>query len=324
MMYRYRGKELSRLNRYEYFSTVKVMKVKASATDKKCKQGRKRNRQFAFDNPEISIRLSHFQVLRSKQCTLKLVRNPPPHPGPKPADEESAKVKKAWQKRADRFALFYLLLMRPETDLYSHEQENKYRYNWSEFVTFVQNLKRKGAPAIDQKRYIAMKTFAHGWKTSPRDRAILKLYRNRNRTMWTDDEKKHHNRLLGITKAKARRELDDLDLLRSLQGGIIDKPQLPAGTQRRILSQVAQGNKIADHIREFGRSLPETGADVPGMSAAANENGTEQGGGRCTVTTAKGCPKLAESIKSAKPSRELSQAPGPSSGEQTKRERVLS
>ena len=218
--------------------------------------------------------------------------------------------------------------MRPETDLYSYKQENQYRYNWSEFITFVQKLKNdsesKNALAIDQMRYISMKTFAHGWKTSPRDRAILKLYRNRNRTMWTDDEKKHHNRLLGITKAKSRRELDDFDLLRSLQGGIIDKPQLPAGTQRRILSQVAQGNKIADHIREFGRSLPETGADVPGMSAAANENGTEQGGGRCTVTTAKGCPKLAESIKSAKLSQELSQAPGPSSGEQTKRECVFS
>ena len=169
-----------------------------------------------------------------------------------------------------------------------------------------------------------MKTFAHGWKTSPRDRAILKLYRNRNRLIWTDDERKHHNHLSGITKAKSRRELDDLDLLRSLQGGIIDKPQLPAGTQRRILSQVAQGNKIADHIREFGRSLPETGAEVPGMSAAANENGTERVGDRCTVTTAKSYPKLAESIKSAKPSRALSQAPGPSSGERTKHDRVLS
>ena len=328
MMYRYRGKELSHLSRYEYYSVVKVIKVKASATDKKCKKGRKRNRQFAFDNPNMLISLSHFQVLRSKQCTLKLVRNPPPHPGPKPADKESTKLKKAWQKRADRFALFYLLLMRPETDLYSYKQENQYRYNWSEFITFVQKLKNdsesKNALAIDQMRYISMKTFAHGWKTSPRDRAILKLYRNRNRTMWTDDEKKHHNRLLGITKAKSRRELDDFDLLRSLQGGIIDKPQLPAGTQLRILSQVAQGNKIADHIREFGRSLPETGADVPGMSAAANENGMEQGGGRCTVTTAEGCPKLADSIKSAKPSREVSQAPGPSSGEQTKRECVFS
>ena len=327
MMYRYRGKELSCLSRYEYFTNVKVIKVKASATNKKSTRGRKKNRQFAFDNPNILIRLTHFQVLRSKQCTLKLVRNPPPHPGPKPADKESAKVTKAWQKRADRFALFYLLLMRPETALYSHEQENKYRYNWSEFVTFVQELKhnasRDKAPEIDKKRYITMKTFAHGWYTSPRDRAILKLYRNRNRTIWTDDERKHHNRLLGRSKDKSRRELDDLDLLRCLHEGIIDKPQLSAGTQRRILSQMVQGNNIAEHIRVFGRSLPDTEAEVPGTSAAANEDGAERVGGRCTVTTVKGCPKLAESIKSAKPSRELSQAPGPSSGEQTKHERVL-
>ena len=327
MMYRYRGKELLRLSRYKYYSVVKVIKVKASATDKKCKKSRKRNRQFAFDNPNILIRLSHFQVLRSKQCTLKLVRNPPPHPGPKPADKESAKLKKAWQKQADRFALFYLLFMRPETDLYSYKQENQYRYNWSEFITFVQKLKNdsesKNALAIDQMRYISMKTFAHGWKTSPRDRAILKLYRNRNRTMWTDDEKKHHNRLLGITKAKSRRELDDFDLLRSLQGGIIDKPQLPAGTQRRILSQVAQGNKVAEHMREFGRSLPETRAEVLGMSAAVDENSAERVGGQCTVTTANSYPKLAESLKSAKPSRELSGAPDPSLGEQTKSDWVL-
>ena len=141
-MYRYRGKELSYLSRYEYFCTIKVIKVKDSATDRKSKQGRKKNTHFAFDNPKISIRLTHFQVLRSKQCTLKLVRNPPPHPGPKPTNKESTKVIKAWKKRANKFALFYLLLMRPETALYSHKQENKYRYNWSEFVKFVKKLKR--------------------------------------------------------------------------------------------------------------------------------------------------------------------------------------
>ena len=150
-MYRYRGKELSCLSRYEYFCTIKVIKVKDSATDRKSKQGRKKNTHFAFDNPKISIRLTHFQVLRSKQCTLKLVRNPPPHPGPKPTNKESTKVIKAWKKRANKFALFYLLLMRPETALYSHKQENKYRYTWSEFVKFVKKIKHNNAPEIDKK-----------------------------------------------------------------------------------------------------------------------------------------------------------------------------
>ena len=150
-MYRYRGKELSCLSRYEYFCTIKVIKVKDSATDRKSKQGRKKNTHFAFDNPEISIRLTHFQVLRSKQCTLKLVRNPPPHPGPKPTNKESTKVIKAWKKRANKFALFYLLLMRPETALYSHKQENKYRYTWSEFVKYVKKIKHNNAPEIDKK-----------------------------------------------------------------------------------------------------------------------------------------------------------------------------
>ena len=58
MMYRYRGRELSGMNRYEYFCTVKVIKVKVSLTDKKSTRGRKSNKQYEFENEQMGIRMT--------------------------------------------------------------------------------------------------------------------------------------------------------------------------------------------------------------------------------------------------------------------------
>ena len=209
-----------------------------------------------------------------------------------------------------------MLLFRPETDLYSDKQENKYRYYWSEFVAFVKKIDDKKGPEIDAMRYDHMKTMARGWKTCPKVRAILKSYRNRNRTIWTDDERRHHNRMLGKVKSRSRREWDDLDLIRNIHEAVNDRPQLEAGTQRRILNQVAQGNKIADCMREFGKSLPDSEAEVPDKIATPAEKNTERESCRCSVPTADSFPQLAETIKTAKPVRKLSEAPGPKSSEQ--------
>ena len=66
-------------------------------------------------------------------------------------------------KKANRFALFYLLLFRPETELYSSAQtvKNTYDYEWPQFLDFVRYLKRKNSNEIDKMRYWAMMKFVH-------------------------------------------------------------------------------------------------------------------------------------------------------------------
>ena len=100
-------------------------------------------------------------------------------------------IHKAWRIKADRFALFYLLLFRPETELYSSAQtvKNTYDYEWPQFLDFVRYLKREDRNMIDELRYMTMMKFVHGWKTHYRDRIILRMHRNRSRTLWTDNEK---------------------------------------------------------------------------------------------------------------------------------------
>ena len=95
------------------------------------------------------------------------------------------------EKKANYFSLFYLLLFRPETKLYSSAQTVKdtYDYEWPQFLDFVHSLKRSKRE-IDKERYETMMKFVHGWKTRARDRIILRMHRHRSRTRWTDNEKK--------------------------------------------------------------------------------------------------------------------------------------
>jgi hypothetical protein len=100
-LYRYRGKELSKLSRFEHRTQVKVEKKTLDdddiSDDKKSNRGRKNSKGFEFASGFI-LQPSHVQKLRLKLCTLKLFGNPPPFPGNKPTDKESAEFSK-WKKR---------------------------------------------------------------------------------------------------------------------------------------------------------------------------------------------------------------------------------
>ena len=304
-MYRFRGEELSGMSRYEYFSAVKLVKAPKSSNEggKKGSRGRKKNSTYELENPDIDIRFDYVQVLRSKQCTLKLVSNPPPFPGLKPADNEGAKIQKAWRKKANRFSLFYLLLFRPETKLYSSAQTVKdtYDYEWPQFLDFVRYLKRS-KKEIDKERYETMMKFVHGWKTRSRDRIILRMHRNRSRTRWTDDEKKQHSAICGRMKTKQQKEYQDLDLMSSLLDGAIDRPQLGPAEQRRVWAQVCHGNRIQHMMTEFSNSLPAANNPEGENSSKTDPVST------CPypVTTNKCFPDMAAAIRSAKPTREES------------------
>ena len=139
-LYRYRGKSLKHLNRYEYVALVHV--EKKADNDGPKKAGRKKNLSFQFA-PGLDIDKNYHQVLNSKLLTQKFSRSPPSPPTAKPqfpdleesdtGYEDQYKTYKrdleAWREKADCFAHFYLTMFRPETKLYEKGQSNSYKYN---------------------------------------------------------------------------------------------------------------------------------------------------------------------------------------------------
>ena len=180
--------------------------------------------------------------------------------------------------------------------------KNTYDYEWPQFLDFVRYLKREDRNMIDELRYMTMMKFVHGWKTHYRDRIILRMHRNRSRTLWTDNEKKQHSAICGKMKIKHKKEYQDLDLMRNLLDGAIDRPQLGPGEQKRVWTQVCHGNKIQYMMAEFTNSLPA--ANNP-----EGENSNETNPAlSCPypVTTENSFPDMAAAIRSVKPTREES------------------
>eukprot|EP00956_Cyclotella_meneghiniana_P034858 scaffold108916_cov39-Cyclotella_meneghiniana.AAC.1 len=134
-LYANRGEQLKQLNRIEYYSVISVQKDRKETSELQephlqYKGGRKKSKRYRFSSA-LEIHANHHQALRSRQCTPNFFRNTPPHPGKEPIvgvnDVTEADVKR-WRKKADKFAEFYLMLFRPETDLYSSSQINNYSY----------------------------------------------------------------------------------------------------------------------------------------------------------------------------------------------------
>ena len=93
------------------------------------------------------------QLTRISQClfseidhgelvtTLEFFANPPPHPGQNLSQKDPEFDVIGWQKIADKFASYYLVLFRPEENLYEEGQANSYEYDWNALLQFVKELK---------------------------------------------------------------------------------------------------------------------------------------------------------------------------------------
>ena len=189
-LYRYRGKELSKLSRYEYRTQVKVEQKSKDDEEEmdgqnKPKRGRQKSKSFEFAKG-FELHASHIQKLRMKICTVKLYGNPPPFPGKQPEDIKSIAYKK-WRKKADRFGAYFLALFRPEEHLYEKGQVNNYMYTWEAFIQFQNDL--KNGSYIDRMRFRTMEGYMFAWRSNARDRTILSNYRERNRTIWSKTER---------------------------------------------------------------------------------------------------------------------------------------
>lgn len=194
MFYRCRGEELRMLNRLEYHSFVEVKRREKIKNELDDDNGRPSSREFSFGKgleeciggEGVGV---FFQYLRSKQCTPKFFSSPPRHPGRRPADDDMDSSKqKQWRNQADKFACNYLIMFRPEEDLYEDGQKCQYEYNWEAFVEFIRDLKSSDR-AIDHSRLEMIERMVHSRGVNYDKKEALKLYRERKRDIWSEEER---------------------------------------------------------------------------------------------------------------------------------------
>jgi len=218
-LYRYRGESLKHLNRYEYNALIRVEKKADDEGPKKA--GRKKNLSFQFA-PGLDIDKNYHQVLNSKLLTPKFSRSPPSPPTakPQPPDLEESDTGyedqyKAWRRKADCFAHFYLTMFRPETELYEKGQANSYKYNWESFEEYYDQI-CWSRYEIDELRYSQIDRMIHSWRVDRDKKEMLTAFRGRERTMWTAEEKAVRNEYFNSSSHKPIIGDDGMDYISDL------------------------------------------------------------------------------------------------------------
>ena len=151
------------------------------------------NEPFRFGK-DIEILASHHQIIRSKSCTPKLFQNPPSHPGLPPDTSDESETKK-WEENAATFACYYLIMFRPEKNLYNNTPiplEKYPRYDWEAYTEFIKELQdNEGKPTqlvINQFRLDQMSKMIQSLKMNTRAKQILSHYRGLPSTKWSEQE----------------------------------------------------------------------------------------------------------------------------------------
>ena len=242
VFYRYRGEALKRLNRLEYYSLVQVnRRGKESGADGS--EGRAKSKEFSFGHG-LEERIGgpgpgrYFQYMRSKQCTPQFFSSQARNPGSEPSDPEK---QKAWRMKADKFACDYLIMFRPELDLYEEGQSCTYEYNWEAFLKFVQELQIKRVNKdVNRSRLEQMERMVHSWGVNEEKKNVLSNYRGRRRTLWSAEDKE----LASAEYAKYKKGKFGQDC-----NGEVDYTGVPSG--RLTLRQTNDASKMISHSREL-------------------------------------------------------------------------
>ena len=237
--WRMRGEELRMMTPAEYYALVDVKKIPADAvaasedsddtddcdSDSSAEAGeeeqqgssapaparqrhgggRRKSRIFLFDETHPLYR-THCQYLKTKQPTLIINGYAPRHPGP-PPERPKKRLKhykrhyRAWKKKADAFALYYLSTYRPLPNHYSKNQRigDKSDFSWEALCQWVEEMEQSSR-VVDKMRLDAMYNDIYGFRSKSRHQKVLSDYRSRNRRMWTKEELAENKELFASFK----------------------------------------------------------------------------------------------------------------------------
>lgn len=178
--YHFRGVYFKNMNRFEYNLFVNVIPKKKEATTKSS-SGRKANKTFEF-GLGCPIKAKFTQRLNSKQPVTQFIGKMPKYVCKNPSTPDE-------KKRADEFAKFWLITLRPETHLYDSTGDiNFYKYDWEDFLIW-KNTCEKSNDLIDRGRYQVLLNAYHSIYSNKQAQRLQKAYFSRNRTIWKNETK---------------------------------------------------------------------------------------------------------------------------------------
>ena len=121
---------------------------------------------------------NYAQFLRAKPRTLIYYAKGPRHPGKKPVSETSSRQFKNWKKKADKFAMYYLLAFRPP-QCYNGNHQNTFVYDWDALQSWIKDL--QDDPSILSKfRLQAFYNRLHALDAEYKTKVLTTMYRARN------------------------------------------------------------------------------------------------------------------------------------------------
>jgi hypothetical protein len=188
--YSNRGLSLANFSRSEYDALIQI-KGRRSKLDTD-NSFHIRSEQFLFFEG-FEPYAYYAQFLRAKQRTLIYYGKGPKHPGNKPSTKKTGKQFKNWERKADIFAKYYLIAYRPETECYNGNQQSTLLYNWDALQSWVKELQEDSC-ILSKFRLQAFYNRLHALDADYKTKIITTMYRARNRTIWSDEQKNIFNR----------------------------------------------------------------------------------------------------------------------------------
>ena len=188
--YQHRPKEMLEYSRHVFFSLVSIVPIKSAQSNKGSNSGRKAGTHFCFRPIKIKgvgtvhhkLENSHHLVLRGKQATLTLCGGfVPKHPG----DFESfGGSKAAWQKKADTFARYFLVLFKPNAGCPGCQDP----LNWRSFYDWTVEIHERNS-LFDQWTMATMKNYEKGFSVPNGQKELYSAYRTRDVDNWNVKER---------------------------------------------------------------------------------------------------------------------------------------
>jgi hypothetical protein len=226
-LYYERGKELEHLNMIEYECLIQIEKKKTEkdgdADD--CtmhnhevpgdfpqlntkKPGRQSSPRFEY-NTNFEMQRLFQQRLAAKQSLPFVIGNAPPkRPGNRPLQLNGESVSDyekrldSWQRQADIFARYYLLLFRPTSrNLRESDFTFESLQNWIADCRASKNW-------LKEFRLVMFNNRLNGMSISSTNKKLITAYRGRCRTIWTDEERYNNNEYFASQRAQRAEDLE--------------------------------------------------------------------------------------------------------------------